>query len=117
MLQTCTFYQLSQTEDSITSQTFTTIAYLLNKIITTDVNTHSPLWYSPTKDHRGELIKDILLNSNHITQNTNTPACLLFNQQHKPTSPNITTASADLHDCTSWQTIHSLISDHLPLFT
>ena len=33
------------------------------------------------------------------------------------TSPDITTASADLHDCTSWQTIHSLKFDHLPLLT
>ena len=35
----------------------------------------------------------------------------------QPTSPDITTASADLHDCTSWQTIHSLTSGHLPLLT
>ena len=35
----------------------------------------------------------------------------------QPNSPDITTASADLHDCTSSQTIHSLTSSHLPLFT
>ena len=27
--------------------------------ITADVNAYSPLWYSPTKNHRGELIEDI----------------------------------------------------------
>ena len=95
-----------------------TITNLLNTIITVDVNTHSALWYLPTEDHRGELIKDILLNSNHITLNTNTATRLPPpNQTQQPTSPDITTASADLHDCTHWQTIHSLTSDHLPLLT
>ena len=50
-----------------------------------------------TEHHRGELIKDILFNSNHITLNTNTPTHLLPNQTQQPTSPAITTASADLH--------------------
>ena len=35
----------------------------------------------------------------------------------QPTSPDITTALIDLHDCTTWQTIHSLTSGHLPLLT
>ena len=66
--------QLSQTEkDSMISSTFTTITNLPNTTITTDVNAHSPLWYSPTEDHRRELIEDILLNSKHITLSTNTP--------------------------------------------
>ena len=96
--------QLSQTEDSIISTTFTTIANLPNTIITADVNAHSPLWYSPTEDHREQLIEDILLNSNHITLNTNTTTRLPPNQTQQPTSPDMTTALADLHDCTSWQT-------------
>ena len=58
------------------------------------------------KDHRRELIKDILLNSCHITLSTNTPTCLPPNQTQQSTSPDIITASADLHDCNSWQTIH-----------
>ena len=37
--------------------------------------------------------------------------------KHSNTSPDITTASADLHDCTSWKTIHSPTLDHLPLLT
>ena len=76
--------QLSQTEDSIISSMLTTITNLTNTIITADVNAHSLLWYSPTEDHRGELIKDILLNSNHITLNTNTPTCLSPNQTQQP---------------------------------
>ena len=109
--------QLSQTEDSIISSTFTTLTNLSKAIITADVNAHSPLWYSPTEDHRGELIKDILLNSHHITLHTNTATRLPPNQTQQPTSQDMTTASEDLHDCTSWPTIHSLTSDHLPLHT
>ena len=54
--------QLTQTEeDSIISGTLTTITNLSNTIITADVNAHLLLWYMLTKDHKKELIKDILL--------------------------------------------------------
>ena len=109
--------QLQQTEDSMIYRSFTIITNLPNTIITADVNAHSSLWYSPTEDYRGELIEDILLNSNHITLNTNTSTRLPPNQTQQSTSPDIITASVDLHDCTSWQTIHSLTSDHLLLLT
>ena len=92
----------------------TTLTNLSNTIITADVNAHPPLWfYQPQR----RTIEDILLNSNHITLNTNTPTQLPPNQTQQPTSPDIITASADLHDCTSWQTIHSLTSNHLLLLT
>ena len=92
---------------------FTIITNLSNTIITADVLT---LWYLSTKDHR-ELIEDILLNSNHITLSTSTPTCLPPNQTQQPTSPDITTVSANLHDCTCLQTICCLTSNHLPLLT
>ena len=95
--------QLSQIkEDSIISSTFTTVTNLPNTIITADVNAHSSLWYSPTEYHRGELIKDILLNSNYITLNKKTTTCLSPNQTQQLTSPDIITTSAYLHDYTSW---------------
>ena len=53
---------------------------LPSTIITADVNAYLPFWYLLTEDHRGELIKDILLNSNHIILNTNTPTHLPPNQ-------------------------------------
>ena len=88
--------QLLQTEeDSIAFGIFTTTTILPNTIITADVNAHSPLWYLPTQDYRGDLIEDILLNFNHITLNTNTATRLPPNQTQQPTSPDITTASAD----------------------
>ena len=78
--QTCSFHlAITNKEGSIISSTFTTITNLPSTIITADVNAHSPLWYSLTKNHK-ELIKDILLNSNHITQNTNNPTRLPLNQ-------------------------------------
>ena len=91
----------------IISSTFTTITNFPNIIITADVNSHSQLWHLPIEDYKGELIKDILPSSNHITLNTNTPTRLPPNQTQQPTSPDITTASTNLHDYTSWQTIHS----------
>ena len=93
------------------------ITNLANTIITAEINAHSPLWHLPTEDHRGEVIKDILLNCNCIALNTNTPTRLPPNQTQQPTSPDITIVSEDLHDCTSWETIYFLTSDHLPLRT
>ena len=78
---------ISQTKEFlIISGTFTYITNLPITIITADVNAHLPLWYSPTKDHREKLIEGILLNSNHITLNKNTPTHLPFNQTQQPTS-------------------------------
>ena len=84
--------------------------------MTTDINVHLSLWYLPTEHQRVELIKDILLTLNHITLNTNTPTHLTSNQTQQPALPDITT-SVDLHNYSSWKTIHSLTSNHLPLLT
>ena len=48
------------------------ITNLPNSIISGDINAHSPIWHSHTTDHRGDLIADLLGNSDHITLNTNT---------------------------------------------
>ena len=62
---------------------------------------------TPTKDHRGKLIEDILLNSNHIKLNTST--LLLPNQTQQFTSSNITTALENLHENISWHTISNYL--------
>ena len=117
ILLTCTFHS------AITNRRLNYIQHAYNHNQSSKLNHHTRhqcahllLWCLLTKDHR-ELIRDILLNSHHITLNTNTQTCLSPNQTHWPTLPDITIASADLHDCTSWQTIHSLTSDHLFLLT
>ena len=73
----------------------------------------SPLPYLPTEDHKKS--KYILVHCNHIALNTNTRTRLPLHQTQQAISSDITTTSEDLNDCTSWQTIHFLTSDHLSL--
>ena len=52
------------------------IQYITNiphSVLTGDVNGHSTLWHSYTDDHRGQLIADVISNSDHMALNTNTP--------------------------------------------
>ena len=49
------------------------ITNIPHSVLPGDVNAHSTLWYSYTDDHRGQLIADVISNSDHITLNTNTP--------------------------------------------
>ena len=76
-----------------------------------------PLLHSPTEDYREELIKEILLSSNHITLNTNSPTRLLPHQTQQFTVPEMNTASANLHNFTIGQINHSLKSNLLLLLT
>ena len=66
---------LQTEEDSITSSMLTTITNLPKHNHHSRCQCSLPL-YLPTEDHRRKLMKDILLNSNHITLNTNTPTHL-----------------------------------------
>ena len=69
------------------------IQYITNippSVLTGDVNAHSTLWHSYTDDHKGQLIADVISNSDHITLNTNTqPECQTphYNKHHHQTSP------------------------------
>ena len=47
------------------------ITNILHSGLTGDVNAHSTLWHSYTDDHKGQLIADVISNSDHITLNTN----------------------------------------------
>ena len=47
-------------------------------VITGDVNSHSTLWHSYTNDHSGQLIADVISNSDHLTltqTHTHQPKC------------------------------------------
>ena len=62
------------------------IQYITNiphSIFTGDVNVHSTLWHSYTDDHRGQLIADVISNSNHIIL-THHPECQTphYNKHH-----------------------------------
>ena len=61
------------------------------------LNAHSNLWHSSITNHRGDLIEDILTNSQHIVLNQNTPTRIPPNKNQQPTSPDITTITPNLH--------------------
>ena len=96
------------------------IQYITNiphSVLTGDVNAYSTLWHSYTDDHRGQLIADVISNSDHITLNTNTPTRVPNTTLQQTSSPDITTVSNTLYNWTSWTTQHTLSSDHLPILT
>ena len=49
------------------------ITTIPHSVLTEDVNAHSSLWHSYTNDHRGQLIAEVISNSDHISLNTDTP--------------------------------------------
>ena len=68
------------------------------------MNAHSTLWHSYTDDHRGQLIPDVISNSDHITLNTNTPTRVPNTTLQQTSSPDITTVSNTRYNWTSWTT-------------
>ena len=78
------------------------ITSMSHSVLTGDVGTHSTLWHSCTDDRGGQLMADVISNSDHITQTS---------------SPDITMVSNTLYNRTSWTTQHALSSDHLPIIT
>ena len=60
-----------------------------HSVLTGDVNAHSTLCHSYTDYHRGQLLADVISNSDHITLNTNTPTRVPtphYNKHHHQTS-------------------------------
>ena len=102
-------------EDTDITNTFIHLTTLNNTIIAGDVNAHDQLWHSPTTDHRGALIADIIMNSTHNTLNTNTPTRKPPHTDQQPTSPDITTAPNNITRLLTWTTLHKHSSDHLPI--
>ena len=103
-----------QNEKQTITDCLTHLFTLENSIISGDVNAHSPLWFSPTTDQRGDTIDELITNSNHLVLNQNLPTRLPHcNQQ--ATSPDITTISSNLYPRATWTTDIALSSDHLPI--
>ena len=96
------------------------IQYITNiphSFLTGYVKAHTTIWHSYTDDHRGQLIADVISNSDHITLNTNTPTRVTNTTLQQRSSPDITTVSNTLYNRTSWTTQYALPSDHLPIIT
>ena len=111
---TSTHYKIADTDIQHCIQYITNIPH---SVLTGDVNAHSTLWHSYTDDHRGQLIADVISNSDHITLNTNTPTRVPNTTLQQTSSLDITTVSNTLYNRTSWTTQHALSSDHLPIIT
>ena len=52
-----------------------------------------------------------------MTLNTDTPTRVPHTTRQQATSPDITTITTTLYNRTTWHTIHTLNSDHLPIIT
>ena len=111
---TSTHYKTADKDIQHCIQHITTIPH---SVLTGDVNAHSSLWHSHTDDHRGQLIAEVISNSDHISLNTDTPTRVPNTAFQQSSSPDITTVSNTLYNRTSWQTHHALSSDHLPIMT
>ena len=111
---TSTNYKTADKDIQHCIQHITTIPH---SVLTGDVNAHSSLWHSYTDDHRGQLIAEVISNSDHISLNTDTPTRVPITTFQQTSSPDITTVSNTLYNQTSWQTHHALSSDHLPIMT
>ena len=92
-------------------------SHTYHSVLTGDVNSHSTLWHSYTDDQRGQLIADVISNSDHITLNRITPTRVPSTTLQQTSLPDITTVSNTLYNRTSWTTQHALSSDHLPIIT
>ena len=84
------------------------ITKIPNSVLTGDVDAHSTLWNSYTDNHRGQLIADVIRNSDHITLNTDTPTRVPNTTLQQTSSPDITTVCNTLYNRTSWTTQHAL---------
>ena len=101
---TSTHYKTADTDIQHCIQYITNIPH---SVLTGDVNAHSTLWHSYTDDHRGQLIADVISNSDHITLNTNTPTRVPNTTLQQTSSPDITTVSNTLYNRTSWTKIQN----------
>ena len=111
---TSTHYKTADKDIQHCIQHITTIPH---SVFTGDVNAHSSLWHSYTDGHRGQLIAEVISNSDYISLNTDTSTRVPNTAFQETSSPDITTVSNTLYNQTSWQTHHALSSDHLPIMT
>ena len=94
---TSTHYKTADTDIQHCIQYITNIPH---SVLTGDVNAHSTLWHSYTDDHRGQLIADVISNSDHITLNTNSPTRVPNTTLQQTSSPDITTVSNTFYNRT-----------------
>ena len=107
-------------DDQNNTSLFNQLFNFTNNIITGDFNAHHHSWHSPTNDHRGITINNIINNSTHTIINDNKPTRLppqTHLQRQQPTSPDLTILPTHLTQNSTWTTLQQLPSDHLPIIT
>ena len=82
-------------------------------LILGDFNAHHPSWYSRSTDTRGRKMADSINGSDYGILNWDSPTRVPPNV--KPSSSDVSLASASLITSCSWQTLSTLRSDHLPI--
>jgi hypothetical protein len=86
-----------------------------NLFIGGDLNAHHHSWYiHQTQDERGETLLQEWQHLN-ILNNKNLPTRLPYQNNQKPTSPDLSLCSPELQIQTTWNTIPELSSDHQPI--
>ena len=112
---------INAVEDTQITNFFTNLFQHKNVILAGDINAHSSNWYSPYTDNRGDTIQNIIHNSHSIIINTDNntrfPIQTTDTQYQQPTSPDITAIPTHLLCNTTWETLKTLSSDHLPILT
>ena len=107
-----------QEDDNITTA-YLTEAIKDGAIVASDINGHSQSWYEEdTSDHRGNLIEQLIEESETLIINENTPTRIPFNRGNnlaQPTAPDITAIPIHLAADTMWKTLPRMASDHLPI--
>ena len=105
----------NSTIDSDITKCFEFITRHKNVMLVGDINAHSNLWFSKHTDKRGELISNLLSDSNQIILNLNYSTRQPSTVSQQPTSPDITTIASNLSHNATWEILHALSSDHLPI--
>ena len=109
---TSTHYKTADTDIQHCIQYITNIPH---SVLTGNVNAHSTLRHSYTDDQIGQIIADMISNSDHITLNTNTPTRVPNTTPQQTSSPDITTVSNTLYNGTSCTPQYVLSSDHISI--
>lgn len=91
------------------------LSKLPNLLLAGDFNAHHPVWLTTqAPDQRGQELLGQLSDMN-IMNNRNQPTRKPLQANQSPTSPDISFCSPQLYLRSTWQTFHSLSSDHLPI--
>lgn len=93
---------------------FHCLANFTKVVIGGDFNAHSSVWGNDYQDSKGEIILDIINNSNMILLNDQSKTFVPIQLNRKATAIDLTLCTANIHNSLIWKTLqHSIGSHHL----